>query len=79
MSEGVKYREKEFVETVVPCTLGKVCNWDTVDDSVQSHKSKKERRIHDLLLRQFLMSSVRQGSIAALESADSRNQVQLHP
>ena len=24
----------------MPCTLGKVCNWDTVNDSAQSHKSK---------------------------------------
>ena len=27
----------------MPCTLGKVCSWDTVDDNVQSHKSKKRK------------------------------------
>ena len=34
--------KKESVEAVVPCALGKVCNWDTVDDSVQSHKKRIE-------------------------------------
>ena len=43
--------KKESVEAVVPCALGKVCNWDTVDDSVQSHK--KDRKKHRLLLRQI--------------------------
>ena len=38
--KGSSPSEKESVKAVVPCTLGKVCNWDTVDDSVQSHKSK---------------------------------------
>ena len=28
--------------TVVPCTLGKVRNWDTVDDSVHSHVNQKK-------------------------------------
>ena len=41
---------KKSVETVVPRALGKVCNADTVVDSVQSQK-KKERRRHKLLLR----------------------------
>ena len=32
MSEGViTPRKKESVEAVVPCALGKVCNWDTVE------------------------------------------------
>ena len=41
--------KKESVEAVVPCALGKMCNWDTVDDSVNSHK--KDRRKHRQLLR----------------------------
>ena len=28
----------------MPCTLGKVCSRDTVDDSLQSHKSKKKKK-----------------------------------
>ena len=33
MSEGDHNpTKKESVETVVPYTLGKVCNWDNVDD-----------------------------------------------
>ena len=43
-------QKKKSDETGVPCTLGKVCNWNTVDDNVQSHDSKKERRMHKLLL-----------------------------
>ena len=35
-------REKESVKAVLLCILGNVCSWDTVDDNVQSHKSKKE-------------------------------------
>ena len=27
----------------MPCTLGKVCNWDTVDDSVQLYESEKDK------------------------------------
>ena len=41
----------------MPCSLGKVCNKDTVDDSVQSQSKKKERRIHRLLLRQIQLNS----------------------
>ena len=37
-------REKESVMTVVPCTLGKVRDWDTVDDSVHSHVNKKKKK-----------------------------------
>ena len=46
--------------TVVPCTLVKVRNWDTVDDSVRSHMDhkEKERRTHRLLLRQIQLNSV---------------------
>ena len=42
----------------MPCTLGKVRNWDTVSDSVRSHiHRKRERRIHRLLLTQIQMNS----------------------
>ena len=54
-------REKESVDTVVPCAPGKVCNWDTVGDSLQSHK-KKERRIHRLLLTQIQIHSDDKGN-----------------
>ena len=37
-SKGHNPAKKESVKTVVPCALGKVCNWDTVVDSVPSHK-----------------------------------------
>ena len=55
-SDRSQLPEKESVETVVPCALGKVRNWDTVGDNVQLHK-KKERKIHRLLLRQIQMNS----------------------
>ena len=31
-------RKKESVKTVVPCTLGKMCSWDNVNDTVHSEK-----------------------------------------
>ena len=36
-----------------------MCNWDTVDDSVQSHKSRRKKGnwSHRLLLRQIQMNS----------------------
>ena len=47
MSEGViTPRKKESVEAVVPYVLGKVCNWDTVDDSVQSRKKDRRNAEH---------------------------------
>ena len=36
------------------CSIGKVCNWDTVDDSAQSHMSKENIR---LVLRQTHLNS----------------------
>ena len=42
LSAGSLPREKESVMTVVPCTLGKVRNWYTVDDSVRSHMNQKK-------------------------------------
>ena len=40
----------------MPCALGKVCDGDTVGDSLQSHK-KREHRTHRLLLRQIQTNS----------------------
>ena len=79
--KGSQPREKESVMTVVPCTLGKVRNWDTVDDSVRSHMNhKKERRIHRLLLRQIQLNSDEKGSsVTAVESSDSSDRVHSKP
>ena len=43
LSDGVHYPvKKESDKTAVPCTFGKVCNWDTVEDSAQTrHASLK--------------------------------------
>ena len=38
MSDRVITPRKRSVKTVVPCTLGKVCNWDTVDDNVEKRE-----------------------------------------
>ena len=64
--------EKESVETVVPCALGMVCNWDTVGDSAQSHEkgTKNTQAVAETNSNEF----GRQG-----ESSDSRNQVQRQP
>ena len=48
--KGSYLLEKASVDTVVPCAVGKMRNWDTVVGSVQSHE--KDRRKHWLLLRQ---------------------------
>ena len=34
--------QKKSDETGAPCTYRKVCNWDTVDDSVQSHDTEEK-------------------------------------
>ena len=46
--------KKESVQTDMPCSIGKVCNPDTVDDSAQSHMSNENIR---LVLRQIHLNS----------------------
>ena len=41
--KNVMTPKKEYDETGAPRTCSKVCNWDTVDDSVQS-KIEKEKK-----------------------------------
>ena len=44
------------------CTIGKECNCETVDDSVQSHKTEKEwRNTHRFVQSQFQMNSDAEG------------------
>ena len=49
--KGSQHRKEESVETVVPCAVGKVCNWDTVVDSVQSHEkgTKKTQAVAGMI------------------------------
>ena len=66
MSDGViTPRKKESVDAVESCTLGKVCNWNTADDSEQSHESeeKREQRMHKLLLKLIHLNSDAMGSV----------------
>ena len=68
--------QKESDETGAPCTYRKACNRDTVDDSVQSHKSRRKKGnwSHKLLLRQIQMNSNDKNAVVwqrILESSDS--------
>ena len=40
--KGTSQCKKESGDAVMPCTLGKVRNWNTVDDDVQSHESEEK-------------------------------------
>ena len=42
VSEGVMTPRKKSVRADGTCTIGKVCNWHIVDDSVQSHQSQRK-------------------------------------
>ena len=60
----------------MPCTLGKVCNRHTVDDMVQTHKSKKGTKDTQAVAETNSNEFGRQGSVTAVESSDS---IQLQP
>ena len=45
----------------MPCSIGNVCNCDTVDDSVHSHVNQKTTNTQ-VLLRQIQMNSDEKGS-----------------
>ena len=78
MSDGVTTAaKKKTVQTVAPCTRGKVCNWDTVMDNAKSHESKTasqacaETNSINSKERHPLLSNKKRGTYTVAESSAS--------
>ena len=71
-------QEKESVQTAVPCSHGKVCNWDTAKDNVFSRMHRAEKTTSQACAETNLLNSkeshplfVRQkGTDTATESSE---------